>query len=57
MCKPKEHVFFTAGRRPPKVGEHCICGLYRWGTDEQLRALDEIALLEQAFALPAKEAS
>jgi hypothetical protein len=54
MCKPKEHVFFTVNKTPPVVGTRCICGLNRWGTAEQLRALDEITALERAFALPAK---
>lgn len=57
MCKPKEHVFLTAGRRAPTVGEHCLCGLYRWGTDEQLRAFDEVATLERMLALPGKVAA
>lgn len=55
MCKPKEHVFISLGQRPPVVGTRCLCGLNRWGTAEQLRALDEIAALERAYALPAKE--
>lgn len=54
MCKPKEHVFFTVDKQPPVVGTRCICGLHRWGTAEQLRALDEISALERAYAMPAK---
>lgn len=54
MCKPKEHVFFTVGRRPPMVGARCICGLYRWGSEEDLRAMDEVAALERMLALPGK---
>lgn len=37
------------------VGARCICGLYRWGSDDELRALDEIAMLERLAAMPAKE--
>lgn len=55
MCKPKEHVFFTVDQVPPKVGTHCICGLHRWGTAEQLRALDEISTLERMLTLPGRE--
>lgn len=55
MCNEKEHVFFTIGLRRPTVGEHCICGRHRWGTEAELQALDEVAALERAFSLPAKE--
>jgi len=55
MCKPKEHVFWGIAGHPPLIGSRCICGLHRWGTVEQLRALDEIAALERALTLPAKE--
>lgn len=56
MCKPNEHVFFTVDKQPPVVGTLCICGLHRWGTVERLRALDEIAALERAWALPERPA-
>ncbi len=58
MCKAKEHVFLwvKSPRRPaPPIGTRCICGLHRWGNDDELRAVDEVIELERILALPAKK--
>ena len=60
MCKAKEHVFLWTSTNAdigPPIGMLCLCGLYRWGSEAELRALDEIAELERVLALPAKEPS
>lgn len=60
MCKAKEHVFIwvKSPRQPePPIGTRCVCGLHRWGTDDELRAFDEVVELERVLALPAKEPS
>lgn len=55
MCTREHHVFIfhaatTATTLP--VGFRCVCGAERWGTDAELRALDEINGLEGMLALP-----
>jgi len=34
------------------VGHPCICGALRWGSPEELRALDEVARCEAMWAVP-----
>jgi hypothetical protein len=56
MCIPGGHVFLFVGNQttqPVLVGMRCICGHRRWGTEAELRALDEVAELERLLAVPA----
>jgi len=55
MCTAESHVFmFPAPTRatPIPIGLPCVCGSLRWGTDAELRALDEIARCEAMLAVP-----
>lgn len=55
MCRPDSHVFlFHAPTRatPIPIGLPCLCGAHRWGTEAELRALDEVAWLEALAAVP-----
>ena len=55
MCTPASHVFIFSAPNlftPIPVGAPCVCGALRFGTAEELRALDEVAQLEALLAVP-----
>lgn len=55
MCTPPSHVFIYTTKNtqtPIPVGLRCVCKKQRWGTDAELRALDEIARCEAWLAVP-----